>query len=112
MLLIYSNPAGWDAMPEADVERLIRDHAAFRRGLEESGELVYSDGLVDPVNARTVRVRAGVPDVTDGPFVETKEQLGGFDVIECDSLDEAIALAARHPVARVGSIEVRPFWED
>lgn len=108
MLLIYSNPAGWDAMPEAEVEQLTRDHAAFRRGLIESGELVFSEGLVDPVNARTVRVRGGVPAVTDGPFVETKEHLAGFYVIDCESLERALEVAAGVPDASFNAVELRP----
>ena len=62
--------------------------------------------------ATTVRVRDGQVLVSDGPFAETKEQIAGFDIIECDDLDEAIDVASRHPVARFGSIEVRPFWTD
>ena len=63
-------------------------------------------------DATTVRMRGGDVLVADGPFAETKEQIAGFDIIECDDLDEAIDVASRHPVARFGSIEVRPFWTD
>jgi len=68
------------------------------------------DRLAAPRRARTVRVREGKKLVTDGPFAETKEIVGGFDIIECDSLEEAVEIAAAHPVAEVGTIEVRPFW--
>ncbi|HXM59112.1 MAG TPA: YciI family protein [Candidatus Dormibacteraeota bacterium] len=81
--------------------------------LEAAREMRLDGHRLRPTReAVTVRVRDGQLMVTDGPFAETKEQMGGYDVIECDSLDEAVALAARHPVAGVGSIEVRPFWPD
>lgn len=62
-------------------------------------------------DARSVRVREGQVLVSDGPFAESKEQLGGYDLLECDSLEQAVELASRHPVARVGTIEVRPLWD-
>jgi len=62
-------------------------------------------------DAATVRVRGGETLIADGPFAETKEQIGGFDVIECSSLDQAIEVAAKHPVTRFGALEIRPFWE-
>jgi hypothetical protein len=63
-------------------------------------------------NATTVRVREGELLVSDGPFAETKEQMGGFDIIECASVDEAVEIAARHPAAASGAIEVRPLWQE
>jgi hypothetical protein len=71
---------------------------------------VVGDQLAPPRRARTVRVREGKKHVTDGPFTETKESIGGFDLIDADSLDEAVEIASRHPVAAVGAIEVRPLW--
>jgi hypothetical protein len=65
---------------------------------------------VQPGAGRSVRVRGGKPIVTDGPFAETKEAVGGFDILECGSLEEAVEIAAGHPVAQVGTIEVRPLW--
>jgi hypothetical protein len=76
-----------------------------RRGVRLTG-----DRLRPPSDATTVRVRDGEVLVTDGPYAETKEQMGGFDIIECADLDEAIEVAAAHPMARHGMIEVRPFW--
>jgi hypothetical protein len=70
----------------------------------------YGSELEPPGSARTVRVRDSRVIVTDGPFAETKEQIAGFDVLECADLDEAIKVAARHPMARLGILEVRPFW--
>jgi hypothetical protein len=70
---------------------------------------LIGDQLAPPRRARTVRVRDGKALVTDGPFAETKEAVGGFDVIECDSFEEAVEIAAAHPVAEIGTIEVRPL---
>jgi hypothetical protein len=78
--------------------------------LQARGIWVTGDQLAPPRRARTVRVREGKKLVTDGPFAETKEILGGFDIIECDSLDEAVEIAAAHPIAEFGTLEVRPFW--
>jgi hypothetical protein len=71
---------------------------------------IMGDQLAPPRRARTVRVRDGKTIVTDGPFAETKEAIGGFDLLECDSLEEAIEIAASHPNAEGGAIEVRPLW--
>ncbi len=78
--------------------------------LRARGTWIIGDQLAPPRRARTVRVRDGSPVVTDGPFVEAKEAIGGFDLLECESLDEAVAIAAKHPVAAFGTIEVRPLW--
>ena len=78
--------------------------------LRARGAWVNGDQLAPPRRARSVRVRDGRTLVTDGPFTETKEAVGGFDLIEADSLEEAIEIAAAHPVARLGTIEVRPLW--
>ena len=68
------------------------------------------DQLAPPRRARSVRVRDGKTLVTDGPFVETKETVGGFDLLECESFEQAVEIAATHPLAEVGTIEVRPLW--
>jgi hypothetical protein len=78
--------------------------------VQARGIWVTGDQLAPPRRARSVRVRDGKPIVTDGPFAETKEAVGGFDILECDSLDEAVEIAAGHPVAQMGTIEVRPLW--
>jgi len=78
--------------------------------LDGRGVRLYGSELEPPGSARTVRVRERTAIVTDGPFAETKEQIAGFDVLECADLDEAIEVASRHPMARLGILEVRPFW--
>ena len=80
--------------------------------MTERGLLWLTGGLRPPAEAKTVRVRRRQLLLSDGPFAETKEQIAGFDIIECEDLDEAIEVAAKHPVAKFGSIEVRPFWMD
>jgi hypothetical protein len=78
--------------------------------LQARGIWVTGDQLAPPRRARSVRVRDGKTIVTDGPFAETKEAVGGFDIIECGGLDEAVEIAAGHPNAEMGTIEVRPLW--
>jgi hypothetical protein len=78
--------------------------------VQERGIWVTGDQLAPPRRARSVRVRDGKTIVTDGPFVETKEAVGGFDLIDCGSMDEAVEIAARHPLAEIGTVEVRPLW--
>jgi hypothetical protein len=78
--------------------------------LQARGIWLTGDQLAPPRRARTVRVRDGKTSVTDGPFAETKEAVGGFDLLECESLDEAVEIAASHPLAQSGAIEVRPLW--
>jgi hypothetical protein len=78
--------------------------------LREQGIWQIGDQLAPPRRAQTVRVRGGKTLVTDGPFSETKEAVGGFDLLECDSFEQAVEIAARHPVAEGGAIEIRPLW--
>jgi hypothetical protein len=78
--------------------------------LRERGIWLIGDQLAPPRRARAVRVRGGRKLVTDGPFAETKEAVGGFDLLECNSLEEAVEIAASHPLAQTGTIEVRPLW--
>jgi hypothetical protein len=78
--------------------------------VQARGVRLDGDMLAPPRRAATVRVRKGKVSVTEGPFIETKEAIGGFDILDCDSLDEAIQIAAAHPVAEGGTIEVRPFY--
>ena len=78
--------------------------------VQARGIWVTGDQLAPPRRARSVRVRHGKTMITDGPFAETKEAVGGFDIIECASLDEAVEIASGHPVAQIGTVEVRPLW--
>ena len=98
---------------DSDVAGSAADRAveAWDSEMEGSGILQPGGHELRPAShGRTVRVRGGEALISDGPFAETKEQIGGFDVLECAGLDEALEVAAKHPVARLGSIDVRPFW--
>ena len=100
-----------DAQTEPDPTQTSREESfPWLDDHRERGSWITGDQLAPPRRARSVRVRHGRAIVTDGPFIETKEAVGGFDIIECGSLEEAVEIAARHPVARTGTIEVRPLW--
>jgi hypothetical protein len=107
MLLIYASENG---AAEGDEGEMMRRYGAFTDEVREGGRLVTADRLQPTSAATTVRIREGETLVTDGPFAETKEQLGGYYVLECESIDEALAYAAKIPAAEHGSIEVRPVW--
>jgi hypothetical protein len=106
MLLIYETE-GRDRGSQ-EYQDLMREYMAFTAGIVKSGNFKAGDALEPTSSATTVQLRSGKTMVTDGPFAETKEQLGGYYLIDAKDLDEAIALAARIPAARTGSIEVRP----
>jgi hypothetical protein len=111
MFTIYHDEKVLDAMPEKEMQALVDSAIEYAEEIRRSGHFIASDALQRTKTARTVRVQAGKVSTTVGPFVETKEQLGGFFVIEAKDMDEACALAARFPPARVGVIEVRPVQE-
>lgn len=109
MMFVIADPdAAAQAEPLAD-ELTIEQWLAE---VEGSGKRIIGDALRPVSEAKTVRVSGGQVIVTDGPFAESKEWIAGFDVLECENLDEAIAIAARHPQANGGKLELRPFWTD
>jgi hypothetical protein len=110
LLLIYSNEAEFGARPEAELKSVMADYGAFTQSIIASGAFKAGDRLAWSSTATTVRVRNGKTSITDGPFAETREQLGGYYMIEAKDLDEATAIAARVPGAKYGSIEVRPVF--
>jgi len=101
-----------EQMTEVDAEQHYRDYAEFTEAIRRSGHFVGCNRLLPPAAATTIRVRKGKVSTTDGPWVETKEQLGGYYVIEARNLDEAIRVAAKIPGAWIGCVEVRPIAED
>src|SRR5712691_7977682 len=109
LLLIYEKEADWAARAEKDQGKLFQEYMDFGAGARKSGNYVTGAALQPVSTATTVRVKNGKTLTTDGPFAETREQLGGFYLMEAKDLDEAIALAARVPAARTGSVEVRPI---
>lgn len=110
LLLIYSNEAEWAARPKAYADEMTAEYGTFTQGIIQNGNYKGGERLRPVAMATTVRVRDGKTMITDGPFAETREQLGGYYLIEAKNLDEANAIAARIPSARIGSIEVRPIW--
>jgi hypothetical protein len=111
MLLIYQNPAGFEALSEEERNAVFEDVDTIMKELSESGEWIGGDGLADPSQTKTVKVRDGVPAVTDGPYLEAKEHLVGFCLFECESVERATEIATRWPDARHWAVEVRPLME-
>ena len=109
LLLIHDDEATWGAMSDDERGRLYQEYGAFSQELREKGAYAGGNQLQPTSSATTVRVRDDEQLVTDGPFAETKEQLGGYYLIDAKDADEALAIAARIPSARYGSIEVRPL---
>jgi hypothetical protein len=108
LLTIYSDESAWRNLSPEDSAQMMADYNAFTEEAREAGILLGGDGLQPTATATTVRVRDGERLLTDGPFAETKEQLGGFYLLDLDSIDDAIEWAAKVPGAHYGSIEVRP----
>ena len=108
MLLIYDDPSVWAAMPEEEMNGYYGEYMAFTEALRKSGKYVSADQLQPTSTATSVRIRNGETLTTDGPFAETKEVLGGYYIVDVDSIDEALDWAAKIPSSKVGTVEVRP----
>ena len=111
LCLFYIEEARVGALPKTEFDALVDEHMAYDEELRKSGHFIVSAPLEPARTAMTVRVRNGKLSTTDGPFAETKEQLGGFDLIEARDLNDAIRIAAGFPPARFGTVEVRPIAE-
>jgi hypothetical protein len=114
LCLAYYDVRKFDALAPADLDAIVSQCRRYDEALRESGHLIVQASLGSPSASTTVRPRNGKPSVTDGPFIETKEQVGGFFLIEARDLNEAIRVAAKHPAANLGEqvgwgIEVRPI---
>ena len=110
LLMIYSNEAEYAKMDPAAGKKMSDEFEVFTKDIVQSGNFKAADRLKPVATATTVRIRDGKTLTTDGPFAETREQLGGYYLIEAKDLDEATAIAAKIPTARYGSVEVRPVW--
>jgi hypothetical protein len=110
LLLIYNNEAETMALGEPALKKMLGEYTDFTKSIVQAGNFKAADRLRPVSSASTVRVRNGKTAITDGPFAETREQLGGYYLVEAKDLDEATAIAARIPGAKYGSIEVRPIW--
>jgi hypothetical protein len=114
LILIYSNPASreiWEGFSDDERAEGFRYYAALTEELAASGELIVTEALADASLTRRVSVRDGRTIASDGPFAEAKELLAGFFLLECDSVDRAVEIAARVPEAELGLVEVRPVLE-
>jgi hypothetical protein len=120
LLLIYSNPVNWEhpmflnqdeELTPAERQARLEEHNRLVEEIAASGELIDAAPLADPLITRTVRVRDGLPGVTDGPFLDSKEHLAGYFVLDCESPERAIEIAARFPDARYSAVEVRPIMD-
>ena len=108
LCLIYENEKAWESKPQAELEAIMGEYFAFTEGIRTSGKLVAGEALQPTQTATSVRVRNGKISTTDGPYAETKEQLGGFYLIDAKDLNDAIQVASKIPGARDGAVEVRP----
>ena len=108
LLMIYQNEAEYAKVDPAALQKVYEEYGAFTQGIIKSGAFKAGDRLQPTTTATTVRVRDGKTLTTDGPFAETREQLGGYYLVEAKDLDTALAIAARIPGATTGSVEVRP----
>ncbi len=111
LCLIYDDEKKWATMAKADADASMAEYYAFTEGIKKSGHYIGGEALQPTPTATTVRVRNGKVSSTDGPFAETKEQLGGYYLINARDLNDAIQVASKIPSARFGSIEVRPIME-
>jgi hypothetical protein len=112
MLLIYGNEELWSSFPPDDLQQVIQDTDALHRELTATGEFVGAWGVGDQEMAKCVQLVDGVPAVTDGPYIEAKEYLGSFDIVDCETEARALEIAAKVPFARVGKVEVRPLMHE
>jgi hypothetical protein len=111
LCMIYDDEQAWQKFPKDVQDGYMREYGAFTESIKKNGQHVGSNQLQPSHTATTVRIRNGKVSTTDGPFVETKEQLGGYYLIDAKDLNDAIQVAARIPSARSGAIEVRPIVE-
>ena len=111
LLLIYANENDYETLSPPQREGLLTDYTEFTKSIVQSGHFKAADRLRPVSTATSVRLRDGKPMITDGPFAETREQLGGYYLVDAKDLDEAIEIATRIPSVRYGTIEVRPIWQ-
>jgi len=111
LCLIYEDEQEWQKLPSAQSGKILEEYSAYTESVKRSGHYLGGNGLEPSHTATTVRIRKGRLATTDGPFAETKEQLGGYYLLRARDLNEAIQLASRIPGARFGAVEVRPVME-
>ena len=112
MLLIYNNAEELEALPKDDLQEIFDEVGVLIEELTKSGEWLGGTGLAHPSQTKTVRVRDGVPAITDGPYVESKEQFAGYCMLDCESLERATEIALRWPDARYAWVELRAIMHE
>lgn len=112
LIAIYGNEETWRSIPPEVAAELVRDTDAQHRDLHASGEFVGAYGLADQVRSKVVKVRDDAPAVTDGPYIEAKEHLASFTLVDCESEERALEIAAGNPAARFSQVEVRPILHE
>jgi hypothetical protein len=112
LLMIYANEDTFAGFAPEEIDRLIADTEAFQAELKARGEWLAAYGVADQVNCKTVTTKSGDLLVTDGPYIEAKEYLGSFDIIDCESYERAVEIAAAVPFTRYGSVEIRPLMDE
>ncbi len=111
--LIFMNPGAFEALSQSDRDAMMSEADAYLKEYTDSGELLGAGhALGDPSTGKTVRVRDGLPAVTDGPFAEAKEHLAGYYVLDCESIERATEIVSHDPAARFWAVEVRPIMDE
>ena len=111
LCLIYGDESAWANRTQEQAASMFAEYMAYTDDIRKSGHMIAAEALQPTSSATTIRVRDGKVSTTDGPYAETKEQLGGFYLVDVKDLDEALAVAARIPTARTGCVEVRPVMK-
>lgn len=111
MLMIWDNPGSRELFMSDEGQPLIAAMDELFTELRQSGELIGTEGLADPSNAKVVRIEHGAPVITDGPLAESKEHMGGYVLLDCESIDRAVEIATRWPSAAYGAVEVWPLMD-
>lgn len=112
MLLIYGDEHLFEGLPQEEIDKIIADTGAYQAKLRETGEWLSAYGVAGAAESKTVHLENGVPVVSDGPYLETKEYLGSFDIIECESMERAVEIAAGVPFARYGKVEIKALFTE
>ena len=112
LLMIYANDETFAGFAPEEMDALIADTEALQAELRASGEWLAAYGVADQAQCKTVSAKGGEALVTDGPYIETKEYLGSFDIIDCESYERAVEIAAAVPFTRYGSVEIRPLMDE
>lgn len=112
LAMIYNNPDAFESLSEKDRDAMMTEADAFIKEFQDSGEFLGGSALAHPATGKTIRVRHGKTQATDGPFAEAKEYLAGYYVIDADSIDRAVEIVAKDPAARFWAVELRPIMDE